>query len=130
MSLMKSGGIPGFNSDLSSSDFNIDHAQHMLSLMQIDQSKKTTPPVSTQAEAWEDMDAEDDQLDDTNVELAVDRAGNNDDGVEQLELELDLFDGDMQVDDNNGGAWQHVGPQAGGTSATGVLQSQVSIKYL
>ena len=60
----------------------------------------------------------------------MDMAGNNDNGVKQLKLKLDLLDGDMQVDDNNGGAWQHVGSQTGGASAAGIPQSWVSIKYL
>jgi hypothetical protein len=134
-------GIPGFDSDLISSDPHVNHAQHLLSLVQIGPSKKTSTSVpSVSAREEDDMDVEDRPQDDTNHDdetADLTGLGDIDDG-----LEHNLFDGDMQVDD--GGTWQFISPevarlrddselpviQVDDTSVAGIPQPEVSIKHV
>ena len=93
-------GIPGFDSDLISSDPTVDHTQSLLSLVKV-KSNKDTPAAHTQEE---DMNIDDGVQDDTN-DGSADMIGDND-GHGGLEGEDPLDDNDMQVDDSQdeGGA--------------------------
>lgn len=70
----------------------------MLSLVQIDPSKKTASSPEKGG-----MDVKDQQPDNT-IDEPMDMTGNNDDGLEPW----NFFDGDMQVDDD--GTWQFIRP--------------------
>ncbi|KAF8125979.1 hypothetical protein EV363DRAFT_1174912 [Boletus edulis] len=84
-------GIPGFDSDLISSDPTVDHAQGLLSLVKV--KSKNTPAVDTQEEG----DVVGDGPDDANDGVG----DNNDHGGLEGEDFLDSDDNDMQVDDND-----------------------------
>lgn len=81
-------GIPGFDSDLISSDPTVDHAQGLLSLVKV--KSKNTPAVDTQEEG----DVVGDGPDDANDGVG----DNNDHGGLEGEDFLDSDDNDMQVD--------------------------------
>ena len=93
-------GIPGFDSDLISSDPTVNHAQSLLSLVKV-KSNKDTPAAHTQEE---DMNIDDGVQDDTS-DGPADMIRDND-GHGGLEGEDSLDDNDMQVDDgqDEGGA--------------------------
>ena len=86
-------GIPGFDSDLISSDPTVDHAQSLLSLVHSKPSKKTAPVVDTQDEDIDDEPHLDDGLGDA--------VGGYGDGE-------DFFGDDMQVDDGGSGSGRRV----------------------
>lgn len=132
--------IPGFDSNLISSNSNVDYTQHLLSLVQIGPNEKIA--LALLVFAWEEnkMNVKDQPQNNTsydNETANLTGLGDIDDRVEQ-----NLFDNDMQVNNSstwwfilsevarNNSAWWLPVIQVDGASVAGIPQAKVSIKHV